>query len=145
MPHVSTEDDVYGGYFIPKGTPVVGNIWAVNMDPRRYADPEKFDPQRWTQGRALNYKSPEHPRPLTKDESLLFSQGPRICLGKKFAQVEAVAFLVLLLREYRVEPICRPGESTDEWQKRVLRPFMVLTLHFQDKIPLRLVRRQPVA
>ena len=66
-------------------------------------------------------------------------------MGKKFAQVEAVAFLVLLLREYRVEPICRPGENTDEWQKRVLRPFMVLTLHFQDKIPLRLVRRQPVA
>ena len=46
------EDDVYNGYFIPKGTPVVGNIWAVNMDPRRYADPEKFDPGRfYTPGR----------------------------------------------------------------------------------------------
>lgn len=27
MPHASTEDDVYRGYFIPKGSIVVGNAW----------------------------------------------------------------------------------------------------------------------
>jgi len=27
VPHMSTEDDEYDGYFIPKGTIVMGNIW----------------------------------------------------------------------------------------------------------------------
>ena len=27
VPHVSTEDDVYEGYFIPKGMTVIANIW----------------------------------------------------------------------------------------------------------------------
>ena len=27
IPHVSTEDDEYDGYFIPKGTIVIGNVW----------------------------------------------------------------------------------------------------------------------
>jgi len=27
VPHVATEDDVYKGYFIPKGAIVVPNVW----------------------------------------------------------------------------------------------------------------------
>jgi hypothetical protein len=27
LPHSTTEDDVYKGYFIPKGTIVIGNAW----------------------------------------------------------------------------------------------------------------------
>ena len=27
IPHLSTEDDEYDGYFIPRGTLVMGNIW----------------------------------------------------------------------------------------------------------------------
>lgn len=29
VPHASREDDIYGGYFIPKGTAVIANIWYV--------------------------------------------------------------------------------------------------------------------
>lgn len=82
---------------------------------------------------------------MNKDEALLFSQGPRICLGKKFAQVEAVAFLTLLLRQWRVEPIFLPEETVPRWQKRVLTPSTLTTLHFKNDLPLRLVRRRPVS
>lgn len=27
IPHMSTEDDVYAGYFIPKGSIIVPNSW----------------------------------------------------------------------------------------------------------------------
>ena len=27
IPHVTTKDDVYNGYFIPKGTGILPNIW----------------------------------------------------------------------------------------------------------------------
>jgi cytochrome P450 len=30
LPHVTREDDVYGGYWIPKGTSVIANIWSVS-------------------------------------------------------------------------------------------------------------------
>lgn len=28
-PHANTEDDYYNGYFIPKGSTILGNLWAV--------------------------------------------------------------------------------------------------------------------
>jgi len=40
-----------------------------------------------------------------------FSFGPRTCLGHKFAKVEAVCFLTLLLRDWRVETALEPGET----------------------------------
>lgn len=33
----------------------------------------------------------------------MFGEGPRACIGKKFAQVEAMTFLVLFLRNWKVE------------------------------------------
>ena len=41
------EDDVYDGYLIPKGAAVIGNIWAIHMDPEHYPNPTKFDPNRF--------------------------------------------------------------------------------------------------
>ena len=31
VPHMSTNDDEYDGYYIPKGTIVFGNAWSVQM------------------------------------------------------------------------------------------------------------------
>ena len=31
VPHMSTADDEYDGYFIPKGTVVLGNSWSVPL------------------------------------------------------------------------------------------------------------------
>ena len=47
IPHAVTADDVYKGYFIPKGATVFGNAWAIHMDPMRYANPTVFDPDRF--------------------------------------------------------------------------------------------------
>ncbi|KAF7374549.1 O-methylsterigmatocystin oxidoreductase [Mycena sanguinolenta] len=46
-PHASTADDVYNGYFIPKGTTVFSNIWAMTRDESIYPEPEKFNPDRF--------------------------------------------------------------------------------------------------
>lgn len=44
---VVEEDDTLDGYFIPKGSTVVGNIWAIHMDPVRYPNPTLFNPDRF--------------------------------------------------------------------------------------------------
>jgi len=127
---------------IKKGTQVIFDLVGWGHSPELFPNPEKFDPQRWTHGRSC--KSPANPRPLSKDESPNFSTGPRVCLGKKFATVEAVAFLTFVLRDWRVEPVLLPGETVLQWEMRILTPTMVVTMHFRDKVPLRFVRRQAV-
>ncbi|KAL0574478.1 hypothetical protein V5O48_007492 [Marasmius crinis-equi] len=46
-PHQSKEDDWYGGYYIPKSTIVISNIWAMNRDKDVYGpDVDVFKPER---------------------------------------------------------------------------------------------------
>ncbi|KAF7374532.1 Cytochrome p450 [Mycena sanguinolenta] len=47
LAHASTADDVYEGYFIPKGTAVISNIWAMTRDESIYPEPERFNPDRF--------------------------------------------------------------------------------------------------
>lgn len=47
LAHMVTEDDVYEGYQIPKGSSVLANHWALHLDPETYDHPEKFNPDRF--------------------------------------------------------------------------------------------------
>jgi len=85
LPHASTEDDVYKGHFIPKGTTMVANAWAVMHDPELYPDPEEFKPERFLDEDG-NFK--DDPK-----LSLAFGVGKRICPGRHF--VEATLFITV--------------------------------------------------
>lgn len=71
---------------------------------------------------------------------VLMNVGQRACLGRKFGMTEAIAFLTLLLREWRVEPLLSGGESREEWRKRVLDAELVVTLGVVN-MPIRFVKR----
>ncbi|CAA7269889.1 unnamed protein product [Cyclocybe aegerita] len=76
LSHSTTEDDVYQGYYIPKGATVVPNIWAMTHNEQIYQNPEEFDP-----GRFLT--SYGH---LTSDDvGYTFGFGRRICVGRHLA------------------------------------------------------------
>ncbi|KIK66008.1 hypothetical protein GYMLUDRAFT_218798 [Collybiopsis luxurians FD-317 M1] len=75
--HVSTEDDFYRGYHIPKGCTVIPNIWAMNRDPDRYPDPDKFSPERF-------FDSPDGPFVHVRD-IVAFGFGRRVCPGRYMA------------------------------------------------------------
>ncbi|TFK52653.1 cytochrome P450 [Heliocybe sulcata] len=47
IPHLADQDDVFDGYFIPKGSTVIGNVWAIHMDPIRYPNPRAYNPDRF--------------------------------------------------------------------------------------------------
>jgi cytochrome P450 len=49
-----------------------------------------------------------------------FSSGPRVCPGKKFAQVEFVAVIARLFWRHRCSPVLLKGETMVEAKKRVL-------------------------
>ena len=107
----------------------------------RFSDPYKFDPFRWTS--SSNHFKDNFDTP---SDILSFSIGPRSCLGRKFASVEAVAFLTNILREWKVEVMgLRDGETKEMWRERVMdRPKMAIELTFGDeegRVPLRIVKR----
>ena len=46
-PGRAMQDDVYRGYFIPRGATVIQNVWAISRDPNLYPNPEAFNPDRF--------------------------------------------------------------------------------------------------
>ncbi|KAJ1301801.1 hypothetical protein OPQ81_009029 [Rhizoctonia solani] len=92
VPHVSTQDDTYKGYFIPSGTLVIPNIWAMNYDERAYPSPERFDPDRF-----LDSSVPEPPT---------FGFGRRSCPGLHLAEATIFMFACTLLSSFDIRPAC---------------------------------------
>ncbi|GLI79146.1 hypothetical protein PoHVEF18_007474 [Penicillium ochrochloron] len=77
IPHMSTADDNCGKYFIPKGSIIMPNIWAMMHDPTTYDDPMAFKPERFleTEGHV----------PEMDPHSIAFGFGRRICPGRFLA------------------------------------------------------------
>ncbi|KAF5334568.1 hypothetical protein D9758_015782 [Tetrapyrgos nigripes] len=72
-PHRSTNDDVYRGWYVPKGSVILPSVWALAHDPKVYPDPFQFVPERFlTPSGALN---PQVTDPMT----FTFGFGRRIC------------------------------------------------------------------
>ncbi|KAJ7269943.1 cytochrome P450 [Mycena rebaudengoi] len=113
---------------VPKGSQVIVDMVGVQYNPRYFEDPEVHKPSRW-------YGLPSDSELFTA-----FSVGPRACIGRKFATTEATCFLALLLRDWKVMPLLRDGESNEAWRARVLDAHIVLTLGVTD-VPVKFVRR----
>lgn len=70
-----------------------------------------------------------------------FSDGVRACLGKKFAQVEFVAALAVMVKQYRIELAGDSEEFRQKAERALEGGLYVLTLGMEEDVPLRLCRR----
>ncbi|KAF9002188.1 cytochrome P450 [Cyathus striatus] len=77
VPHSSIENDVYEGMFIPKGTVLIPNAFAILRDESIYTDPDTFNPSRYLPKPEGNAE----PYPIGH-----FGFGRRICPGQYFAE-----------------------------------------------------------
>ncbi|EXJ59488.1 uncharacterized protein A1O5_12113 [Cladophialophora psammophila CBS 110553] len=108
------EDDTLGGYFIPAGTTIYLMANTINRLPNYWGEKaDKFDPSRW---RSL-------PPTYTTNAFMTFLQGPRGCIGRKFAEVEMKTILCALLSKFTFEQdlSVQDPEELKMW-RLVLRP-----------------------
>ncbi|TFK50343.1 cytochrome P450 [Heliocybe sulcata] len=97
FPHTSTEDDEYEGYFVPKGSMIFGNAWAILHDPIEYPDPEEFKPERFLKDGQLN--------PNVRDPSVAaFGFGRRICPGRFLSDRAMFCVLSSILAVFDILP-----------------------------------------
>ncbi|KAK2460241.1 hypothetical protein APHAL10511_007630 [Amanita phalloides] len=91
--HATTEDDVYKGFFIPKGTIIFPNGWAVSRDESTYANPEAFDPNRFF-----------NPDGTLNDDKIeyAFGYGRRICPGRFLATNTLWMAIVSVLSTFNI-------------------------------------------
>ena len=138
---IAKEGAVLGGRPVPPGTRVWSSQWATHRDARWFGDPEEFRPERWgtavpgtsgedgaADGESAEGKGAEE---IPEYAWFPFGGGPRVCLGTRFAMVEAVLVLAVLARRFHLD--LDPGE---------IRPVPSLTLQ-PDRDVLATVRARP--
>ncbi|TCD67850.1 hypothetical protein EIP91_011912 [Steccherinum ochraceum] len=116
IPHALSEDDEYNGYYIPKGTMVVSNIWAMLQNPDDFPEPEQFKPERFLDAQGNIDPSVLDPRHIG------FGFGRRVCPGSDFALRLLSICVASLLHVYQIEagvdesgdPVVLSKEGGDE-------------------------------
>ncbi|XP_016922081.2 cytochrome P450 6A1-like [Apis cerana] len=79
---------------IPKDTMIWIPAFPIHRDPNIYPNPDDFNPENFTED-AINNRHPMN--------YLAFSNGPRNCIGARFANYQVKVGLIMILRNYKVE------------------------------------------
>ncbi|KAF9223646.1 cytochrome P450 [Gyrodon lividus] len=101
IPHATVDEDVYEGYYIPKGATILVNAWAMSRDPVNYPRPNEFLPERF-----LGSDKGTNGVPVGAP-SFAFGFGRRVCVGRHVADASLWAAIVNMLAIFRFEPV--PG------------------------------------
>lgn len=119
----STRPVELGGYSFPKGTTILISPWVLHRDGRYFGEPEAFRPERWMSNLA---------RELPRFAYMPFGGGPRICIGQRFATIEAILLLATMAQRFSIE-----------WQPdRKVTPFPSITLRPNGGVWLKLRERR---
>ncbi|KAJ7942452.1 Cytochrome P450 family protein [Quillaja saponaria] len=109
IPHMAREDCEVGGYHIAKGTQLLVNAWKLQRDPRVWADPERFMPERFLTSHVdmdasgINF------------EFIPFGTGRRGCPGYTFASQVAHLMIARLVQGFEfATPMNEPVDMSSD-------------------------------
>lgn len=105
------DDDVVGGLEVPAGSFVFTSPYLTHRHPEFWDNPEGFDPSRFT---------PDREKARHHFAYFPFGAGPRICIGNRFALMEAVLILARISQAVRLELV--PGHPVEPEPIITLRP-----------------------
>lgn len=96
IPRLVQQDTTLDGFFLPKGSRVLVNLFNIHRHPDYWAEPERFDPDRFT---------PENKQRRDRHAFMPFGAGPHLCTGKHFALIEAHLLLTLIAQRYEMRHV----------------------------------------
>ncbi|KAK9411051.1 cytochrome P450 2K1-like [Crotalus adamanteus] len=103
LPHATTMDLIFNGFFIPKGTYIFPLLTSVLHDESQWEKPHDFYPEHFLDSEGKFVK---------RDAFMPFSAGRRICAGENLAKMELFLFFTSLLQKFTFQP--PPGISKDD-------------------------------
>jgi cytochrome P450 len=92
---MASEDIDLGDVQVKKGDFALNLIYVMHRHTTLWEHPERFDPDRF---------APDRLKAMHRFQFMPFGAGPRICIGMKFAYMEAIAILATLVRDLRFLP-----------------------------------------
>ena len=131
IPHMSTFDDEYNGFYIPKGTIMIGNAWLVRSanpisvlnfsfrsilnDPNVFDNPREFQPERYLKDGKLNpdMRDPDcaafgfgrrSVNTTYSPYTLIKKFFPSICPGRHLSDNSLYSIASCLLAVYDIKP-----------------------------------------
>ncbi len=140
----AVEPDVVAGVAVEPGTLMIMSPWTLHRRAAAWPDPDRFDPRRFLaaptadQATAPAQATPAGqataPDPTRRPDYVPFGSGPRLCIGRDFALLEAT---VLLARLAAALTFTRPpGTGLPRPRARVtVRPDRPLVLLLAPRAP----------
>ncbi len=98
------EDVSLGDVMVPAGTTIFFVSRPSMLDAQNFANPDRFDPDRWLQPRDAQ-RGAHEPRAY-----LQFGAGPRVCPGRHLAGVEMRLALSMLTASFEIKLAVDPSE-----------------------------------
>ncbi|XP_063157716.1 cytochrome P450 2K6-like [Candoia aspera] len=103
VPHATTRDIAFKGFFIPRGMHIAPLLTSVLHDESQWEKPHEFYPEHFLDSEGK----------FAKNAAFLpFSAGWRACAGENLAKMELVLFFTSLLQRFTFQP--PPGTSKDD-------------------------------
>ncbi|GLH01481.1 Cytochrome P450 4e3 [Gryllus bimaculatus] len=104
------------------GSRIMVPLHALQMDPEYHPNPKKFDPERFSEENKKNIINYTH---------MPFGEGPRNCVGMRFALMQVKSALAHLLMKYTIHPCdTTPQEIKFNPQSFLLQPKDKIQLEF---------------
>ena len=108
---VALADDEIDGRKIRAGTIVVISPYLIHRNPKLWENPHRFDPDRF---------APDLRSARNQYSYIPFGAGPRICIGRSLAIIEARLILATLAQTYCLKLV--PGHPVEAQARITLRP-----------------------
>nr|XP_046270081.1 cytochrome P450 2K1-like isoform X2 [Scatophagus argus] len=120
IPHKTSQDVNYKGYFIQQGTTVFPLLTSVLYDESEWESPNTFNPSHFLD---------KEGKFIRRDAFMPFSAGRRACLGESLARMEIFLFFTSLLQRFRFTP--PPGVTEDELDLTPVVGFILTPSHHE--------------
>jgi cytochrome P450 len=95
LSRLTNEEYKIGEYVIPNSSVIFMSQYAMHNSPKYYADPDKFNPERWT--KEFLFKLPRF-------AYFPFGGGIRSCIGETFAVQEGILALATIFQKWKIMP-----------------------------------------